>query len=111
MDTLTNYRQIIDNILTEYVKIPYSHRELESELIIDKNENNYLVMTLGWEGEKRVHGCIIHIEIIDNKIWIQRDGTEYGIANELVNAGISKSHIVLAFYPQDVRKYTEFAVT
>ncbi|MEM1392430.1 MAG: XisI protein [Cyanobacteria bacterium P01_H01_bin.150] len=110
MDTLTSYRQIIENILTEYVKVPYSNRELESELIIDKKENNYLVMTLGWEGEKRVHGCIIHIEIIDEKIWIQRDGTEYGIANELVAAGIPKSQIVLAFHPQDVRQYTEFAV-
>lgn len=110
MDTLTSYRQIIENILTEYVKVPYSNREFESELIIDKKENNYLVMTLGWEGEKRVHGCIIHIEIIDEKIWIQRDGTEYGIANELVAAGIPKSQIVLAFHPQDVRQYTEFAV-
>lgn len=110
MDTLKNYRQVIENILTEYVKIPYSLQELESELIVDKQENNYLVMTLGWEGEKRVHGCIIHIEIIDNKIWIQRDGTEYGIANELVSAGIPKSQIVLAFHPQDVRKYTEFAI-
>ncbi|MGF1676234.1 MAG: XisI protein [Rivularia sp. (in: cyanobacteria)] len=110
MDTYLNYRQIIENILTEYVKVPYSHRELSSELIIDKKENNYLVMTLGWEEEKRVHGCIIHIEIIDDKIWIQRDGTEYGIANELVAAGIPKSQIVLAFHPQDVRQYTEFAV-
>ncbi|BAY88002.1 fdxN element excision controlling factor protein (plasmid) [Calothrix parasitica NIES-267] len=110
MDTCLNYRQIIENILTEYVKVPYSNRELESELIIDKKENNYLVMTLGWEGEKRVHGCIIHIEIIDEKIWIQRDGTEYGIANELVAAGIPKSQIVLAFHPIDVRQYTEFAV-
>lgn len=110
MDTLISYRQIIENILTEYVKVPYSNRELESELIIDKKENNYLVMTLGWEGEKRVHGCIIHIEIIDEKIWIQRDGTEYGIANELVAAGIPKSQIVLAFHPRDVRQYTEFAV-
>lgn len=36
--------------------------------------------------------------------------TEYGIANELVNAGIPKGQIVLAFQPADVRKHTEFAV-
>ncbi|MFN6518838.1 MAG: element excision factor XisI family protein [Nostoc sp. CreGUA01] len=54
----------------------------------DRTATNYIVMTLGWQGEQRVHGCIIHIEIINGKIWIQRDGTEYGIANELVAAGI-----------------------
>ena len=31
MDTLKNYQQIIKNILAEYVKIPYSHRELENK--------------------------------------------------------------------------------
>jgi len=49
-------------------------------------------------------------DIIDGKIWIQRDGTEYGIANELVEAGIPKEHIVLGFQSEEVRPYTDFAV-
>lgn len=110
MDTLEKYQKIIEDILTEYVKIPYAYGQLETKLIIDRTATNYIVMTLGWQGEERVHGCIIHIEIIDGKIWIQRDGTEYGIANELVAAGIPKDKIVLAFHPEDVRQYTEFAV-
>ncbi|MFM6278746.1 MAG: element excision factor XisI family protein [Dolichospermum sp.] len=32
------------------------------------------------------------------------------MANELVNAGIPKNKIVLAFQPADIRQYTEFAV-
>ncbi|WP_321164240.1 element excision factor XisI family protein [Chlorogloeopsis fritschii] len=48
---------------------------------------------------------------MNDKIWIQRDGIEDGIANELVKAGIPKSQIVLAFQPVDVRKHTAFAVT
>jgi hypothetical protein len=51
------------------------------------------------------------VEIINNKIWIQCDNTEDGIALELVAAGIPKSDIVLAFHPPDVRKFTEFAVS
>ncbi len=110
MDTLEKYQKNIEDILTEYVKIPYAYGQLETKLIIDRTATNYIVMTLGWQGEERIHGCIIHIEIIDGKIWIQRDGTEYGIANELVAAGIPKDKIVLAFHPEDVRQYTEFAV-
>jgi XisI protein len=110
MDVLKKYQKIIEEILTEYIKIPYSNRQLEIKLIIDRTATNYIVMTLGWQGEERVHGCIIHIEIINGKIWIQRDGTEYGIANELVAAGIPKDKIVLAFHPEDVRQYTDFAV-
>lgn len=110
MDTLEKYQKIIEDILTDYIKIPYANRQLEIKLIIDRTATNYIVMTLGWQGEERVHGCIIHIEIINGKIWIQRDGTEYGIANELVAAGIPKDKIVLAFHPQDVRQYTDFAI-
>lgn len=68
-------------------------------------------MNIGWENKKRVHGCLVHIDIINDKIWIQRDGTEQGIANELVNSGIPKENIVLAFHPTEVRQYTEYAVT
>lgn len=41
---------------------------------------------------------------------MQRDGTEDGIANELVQAGIPKEDIVLGFHEPDVRPYTGFAV-
>ena len=44
------------------------------------------------------------------EFWIQRDGTEYGIAQELVDAGIPKERIVLAFKSPELRKLTEFAV-
>jgi hypothetical protein len=110
MDTLDNYRQIIERILMEYAQLPYAYGQLERQLIIDRNANHYVLLTLGWENKQRAHGCLVHIDIIDDKIWIQRDGTEDGIANELVNNGISKSQIVLGFQPSDVRKYTDFAV-
>jgi hypothetical protein len=110
MGSIKEYREKIKNILTDYVSIPYSQGDIKSKLIISNDENNYLVMTEGWQNKKRVHGCIIHLEIIDNKIWVHRDGTEYGIANELVNARISKDNIVLGFHPANIRQYTDFAV-
>lgn len=53
---------------------------------------------------------MLHLDIIDSKIWIQQDGTEVGIANELVNFGVPKQDIVLAFDPPLVRQFTDFAV-
>lgn len=38
------------------------------------------------------------------------DGTEYGIANDLLAAGIPKDKIVLGFKSPESRKYTDFAV-
>ncbi|MFM7904363.1 MAG: element excision factor XisI family protein, partial [Microcystis sp.] len=49
-------------------------------------------------------------DIIDQKIWIQHDGTEDGIADELVAAGIPQNQIILAFKSPEIRPYTGFAV-
>ena len=68
MDKLTKYRQIIEKVLTDYASIPYHYGELKAELIISKDKNSYLVITSGWENKTRVHVCIVHIDIIDNKI-------------------------------------------
>ena len=110
MNKLANYRQIIKEVLTEYSKIPYKYGDIASELIISEDKNRYILITQGWEKETRVHGCLIHLDIINSKIWVQRDGTEDGIVVDLEAAGIPKSDLVLAFHPQRLRKYTEYAV-
>lgn len=110
MDKLTKYRQIITQVLTEYTTIPYKYGDLTCELIVSQDANRFILITQGWEKDTRVHGCIVHLDIINNKIWIQRDSTEEGIAIDLEAAGIPKSDIVLAFHPQRLRKYTEYAV-
>lgn len=71
-----------------------------------------MIVLDGWEhsGKRRVHSALVHLDIIDGKIWVQRDGTEYGMAQELVDAGIPKSQIVLGFQPVEKRPYTDFAV-
>lgn len=47
----------------------------------------------------------------DDKIWIQQDRTDTGIAEELVEFGVPKTDIVLAFKSGFTRKFTEYAVS
>jgi hypothetical protein len=65
----------------------------------------------GWQDGYRIYGTLLHIDIISNKPWIQHDGTEEGIAYDLVAAGIPKEQIVLGFRTLEQRKHTEFAVS
>jgi len=45
------------------------------------------------------------------KIWIQRDGTEDGMAtDEMLKEGIPKDKIVLGFKSFEMRRHTEFAL-
>lgn len=110
MDKLEKYRDIIEKVLTEYAEIPYSYGDIKSDVSFDRHQDSYLLLSLGWEKGLRVHGCLVHINIVNGKIWIQRDGTEDGIATDLEEYGVPKADIVLAFHEPEIRKYTEYAV-
>lgn len=110
MDTLEFYRDTIERVLRQYVEMPYRYGDITEHLIVDRDRNHFLLFDVGWQQGKRVHGCVTHVEIIDGKIWIQRDGIEDGITEELLEAGIPKSDIVLGFHPPQVRPHTGFAI-
>jgi hypothetical protein len=110
MDNLDTDRQIIETVLTAYAKIPYAYGEIQTETIFDRKNDHYLLINMSWNKDRRIHGCLVHIDIINDKVWIQRDGTEEGIVVELEQAGIPKDRIVLGFRPPEIRKYTDYAV-
>ena len=110
MDSLNMYRQAVESVLTVYTTIPYAHGDLRCEALFDREHDRYALMSLGWMAGDRVHFCLVHIDIIDGKLWIEHDNTEDGVATELVEAGVPKSHIVLAFRSPEFRKHTEYAV-
>ena len=111
MDKIAIYRQHILDILTEYAKIKYANLpDAQNYLIADKERDRYQVLTIGWEEHKRVYGCSIHIDIIDGKIWIQNDRTEKSVAKMLVELGVPKSDIVLAYYPPIMQEALGYAV-
>jgi hypothetical protein len=109
MDTLTRYRQILHDLIRQYAHKP-SHGEIEPEIVIDAAQNHYELMQVGWDGSRRVHGAVLHIDIIGGKIWIQHDGTDPGVALDLVEAGVPREDIVLGFRPAHVRPYTGYGV-
>jgi hypothetical protein len=110
MGNLEHYRQLVRALLTEYSQVDFSNPQLETELIFDLERDRYQVVHVGWSHKRRVYGCVLHLDIKDGKIWIQHDGTEGGIANELVERGVPKHDIVLGFHSPFKRQFTEFAV-
>jgi hypothetical protein len=85
---------------------------VDRQIVIDSERDHYQLLSVGWEGEHRVYGCSLHIDIKESKVWIQRDfiDVEGGVAGELVEMGVAKEDIVLAFHAPYKRPYTGFAV-
>jgi hypothetical protein len=107
---IEKYRELIKYIIEKYSCYDDEDRDVETHIAFDMERDLYLMFHIGWRGEKRVYGCVIHIEIKDGKIWIQRDGIEGGVANELIEFGVPKSDIVLGYRSPYMRQFTELAV-
>lgn len=110
MDKIERYREVVRRLIEEYASFKPSHGQIQSEPVIDSAHDHYEVMHVGWDGQRRVHGSVVHLDIINGRIWVQHDGTTRPIAEELVAAGIPKEDIVLGFHPAYMRPHTGYAV-
>ncbi|MEW5989242.1 MAG: XisI protein [Chloroflexota bacterium] len=110
MARLEEYSHIVKKVLTEDARYRPSHGQIDPLLVFDDERHSYQLMYVGWDNNRRVHSVIIHIRLHNDKIWIEYDGTEEGVATALLAAGVPKEDIVLAFHAPEMRKYTEFAV-
>jgi hypothetical protein len=109
MDDVTRYRSIIRDLIEACAKFQPARGEVQIETIFDESNDHYELMYAGWNGPYRIHGSVLHLDIRDGKVWIQHDGTEEGVAEQLVAAGIPRDRIVLGFKSPDIRPHTGYA--
>ncbi len=97
MDTITTYREIVKQVISDYAKLRPSHGNIRLDAIFDEMRDRYALMQVGWDQEKRIRGNLIYVIIENGKVVIEYDGMEYGITQDLIKKGILEHDIVLAF--------------
>ena len=109
-EKLGRYRSSIERILAEIAQTAGPDEVVKDRTLFDRHSDSYAIIAEGWEKDERVHDIVVHLEIIDGKVWIQADNTDLVVARELEKAGIPKSDIVLGFHPPRLRPHTDYAV-
>lgn len=110
MDKLTRYRSLIQDFLIEQSQGKILGGEIETEVIFDKERERFLLIDLGWNQHQRIYNCVIHLEIREQKIWIQRNQTDRPIADVLISMGVASEDIILGLQPPSIREYTGLGV-
>ncbi len=108
MDRLSKYRSIIQRILGEHLENALQEEDVETVSVSDETGEHYLLLEIGWQPPRRIYNVVFHLRLKDDKIWIEQDWTERGIARELIQAGISAEVIELGFQPPEMRPYIEW---
>ena len=111
MDQLTDYRTKIKELLTKYLFLcKPSYGDVEVEKIFDTENDHYQIISIGWNNQKRIYNPIMHLDLKNDKIWIQENTTEIDIALELIEMGVPKQDIVIGFHSPKMRQLSGFAV-
>lgn len=105
-----DYVAEVKKILKDHAQYKPAFGDINNSVNFDDEHKSYALIQSGWENKKHVHGTIVHIEIINDKIWIQYDGTEDGVATELTEAGVPHDEIVLGFRHPSIREFTDYAI-
>jgi hypothetical protein len=110
MADIDDYRRIVQSVLAPFAERQYAYGDIHNELVFDTVRDRYLVVSVGFDYRGvRVDACLVHIDIIDGKVWLQRDNTSDIVADQLIECGVPQSDIVLGFHPPDLRAVSGFA--
>lgn len=110
MDKVVYYRQLVQSMIAKYAEEKPSFGEVDIQVVFDEQLDHYQLLYAGWDEPYRIYGPVLHIDIKDGKIWIQHDGTMDAVADRLVDAGVPKEDIVLAYKAPSMRELTGYAV-
>lgn len=97
MDTNTSNREIVKDVISKYARLQPSHGDIRLDTVFDEQQDNYALMQSGWDRGVRVRGNLIYVTLRDDKVYIEYDGTENGISDELIKRGIPEDKIIFAF--------------
>jgi len=68
-----------------------------------------MVIQVGWYQQRRIHVCLVHIDIINDVLILQCNNTEEPVAAELVKMGVPKDSIGLGFVPPEASQSAEYS--
>ena len=112
MERIEILKKAIIEVFEEYAAYlrGSNYSSVDYQIITDDKHDHYQLVAVGWENDRRIFYVIFQADIINNKIWLQEDNTEDGLAALLEAKNISKKELVLAYFPEYHRKYTDYAV-
>lgn len=109
MDKLSVYRSILRRVVGDYLEYLPPEKDVELIPVCDDEGGHYMLMEIGWRYPNRIYRVFFHMRLVNEKIWVEQDMTEYGIPSHLLDAGVPPEDIELGLQHPSMRPHTELA--
>lgn len=101
MEQLTKsetYRHILQHIVEKHARMVAPSEHIEYVSNCDLKHDSYLLLRIGFDRVGRAHHILFHLRLKNGQVLIESDGIEYGIARDLIEAGVAKEDIIFNMY-------------
>ena len=108
---IETYQNIITKLLEEYAdSFNQSSKSIEAKLIFDFERLSFQLLNIGWRKGEYFFYVVFHLEIKNDKVWVNENRTDLLIAQMLVEEGIPKTDIVLGLQSPETRAFSGYAI-
>ena len=98
MDKQLNYQNALIAFLNDYSDIkPSDWKNVQNQVVIDRDNNHYQLVRVGWHNGQHIHYSVFHFDLVEGRVLVQENRTDAPIVDELVELGVRRSDILLAF--------------
>jgi hypothetical protein len=97
MDTTASVREIVKDVIRQYAALRPSHGEIRLDSVLDETQDRYALLQVGWDRGRRVRGLLLYLVVVDDKVYIEYDGMERGIMEDLLQHGVAEEDIAFAY--------------
>ena len=92
------YREILQSIVNRHAKFQPANGNIQIHAVCDAENGDYMVVDSGWnEKGRRIYDVVIHFRLQGGKVSVERDNTDAEVVRELIEDGIAKDDITLAY--------------
>lgn len=113
MDKIKKYQDVILQFLHHYNEESGGNQpdiKVKRRILADRENNSFQLLAIGWNGMHYIFGPIFHFDIINGKVWMQCNNTEWEAVDYLMENGVERQDIVLGFVEPSARHFSGFAV-
>ena len=98
MDRIENYRRILQQVVERHAQFQPANGAIKTHAVCDRAGDEYMVIDSGWnEKNQRIYDVVLHFRLQEGAVHVERDNTDAEVIRELLELGISKDDIILAY--------------
>jgi hypothetical protein len=111
MDRIENYRQILERVVKRHAQFQPANGNIQTHAVCDRETDEFMVIDSGWnEKGRRIYDVVLHFRLQEGNVYVERDNTDAEVVRELIENGIDKENIILAYKALPFQKLEDLIV-